>query len=747
MSAYPYSLLPANGEIIRLLRLLPSEDEAAPLHCELQDYSLRRSTTRAHLYEALSYVWGDPDITLPIFVGKKKFQVTVNLYAALLRLRDHSFERILWVDAICIDQNNNEERRQQVRIMAKIYSSAHRVIVWLGDEEEEGKGALEDIQLAIDEEYTENSEIRREMVKQEKISKLLQNPWFQRIWVLQEVAAARHIIIMCGSITIDGYAFCMGVKSLELSCSDSPGLQTLPSVVDIIEGAGLRPKLEATFSERFSLEIRSLAELIDMFHTRRATDRRDKVYALLGMSSDDPEKAGLQPSYEASWEDVFQQVVNFILGKDITVSTSSQRAVIQCKGLIFGQVSSVRMNDGQHVSIKSRLGDWDLSDITEWTLQASAKPIQEHDIICLIYGASKPTIIRLCHDHYIVIVIAATPLNVLTRYDWPQVSQSKTQFLRDFLLIWDWENSYEVLQDQEGYRTLTKTYSQTIVFPIVESRGYLHEATRLWNNIAILEDLKEYEKADERLLEARSGYMAAFEKGPLLRPIGEGGRTLLSFAAGEGHEDVVKLLLGKVDPDIKDSIYEQTPLSFAAENGHQAIVKLLLATGQVEADSTDNFDRTPLCWAAKEGHESAVKLLLAIDQVEVESKDKKGRTPLGWAAKEGRESVVKLLLLNDRVEVDSRDKKGRTPLCWAAKEGHESVVELLLATGQVEADSKGSFGKKPLSLAAENGHEAVVKLLLATGQVEINSKDNFDRTALFYATRNGHAAIAKLLKN
>lgn len=186
MSSYSYSSLPASGEDIRLLRLLPSEDEAAPLHCELRDYSLRRSTPRTHLYEAISYVWGDPHNTLPIYVDKKQFQVTVNLHAALLCLRDHSFERILWVDAICINQNNNEERRQQVQFMARIYNSASRVVVWLGEEIEEIEGALEDIQVASNEEPGKNS---KEVVKKEHIIKLLKNPWFQRIWVRNTLSA------------------------------------------------------------------------------------------------------------------------------------------------------------------------------------------------------------------------------------------------------------------------------------------------------------------------------------------------------------------------------------------------------------------------------------------------------------------------------------------------------------------------------------------------------------------------------
>ena len=173
-------MLPPDGDNIRLLRLLPNEDEATPLHCELCNYSLRRLSPRTHLYEALSYVWGDPDKTLPIFVDKNRFQVTINLHAALSRLRDHSFERIIWVDAICIDQSNKEERKQQVQLMAKIYSNAHRVIVWFGEQTVEIQGALEVMQLAANEELTERS---KKEIKQQAMLNLLQNPWFQRIWV------------------------------------------------------------------------------------------------------------------------------------------------------------------------------------------------------------------------------------------------------------------------------------------------------------------------------------------------------------------------------------------------------------------------------------------------------------------------------------------------------------------------------------------------------------------------------------
>jgi len=177
MSSYQHLQLPSEGEYIRLLCLLPNKSKAEPLQCKIHDYSLWTFGLRTHRYEALSYVWGDPNETLPIYINNSQFLITTNLHAALTRLRDHTFERILWADAICIDQKDLEEQSQQVQLMASIYSNAHRVIVWLGNETEDSNRAFKDIQLVA------NGERSRQEINQQAILSLLQRAWFQRIWV------------------------------------------------------------------------------------------------------------------------------------------------------------------------------------------------------------------------------------------------------------------------------------------------------------------------------------------------------------------------------------------------------------------------------------------------------------------------------------------------------------------------------------------------------------------------------------
>ena len=234
-------------------------------------------------------------------------------------------------------------------------------------------------------------------------------------------------------------------------------------------------------------------------------------------------------------------------------------------------------------------------------------------------------------------------------------------------------------------------------------------------------------------------------KGDELESNDNDGRTLLSRAAENGYEAMVKLLLEKgAELETKDKNYGQTPLSWAASNGHEVVVKLLLEEGAKLETKDNNNGRTPLSYAASNGHEAVVKLLLE-KGAELETKDKyNNRTPLSWAASNGHEAVVKLLV-EKGAELETKSNNGQTPLLYASSNGHEAVVKLLLEEG-AELETKVKYnGRTPLSYAASNGHEAVVKLLLEEG-AELETKDKYNgRTPLSYAASRGHVAVVKLL--
>lgn len=639
---------------------MPHEDETADIQCELFEYSLPNSCKRTHMYDALSYVWGNPDEKLPIFIYKYSFDVTVNLRAALLHLRNHSIERILWVDAICIDQANQEEKEHQIQSMAKIYGQANRVVVWLGEAADDSDLALEEIRVTRDKMSTNSLDSKR---IQQAVLALLQRPWFRRIWILQEIAAARHVLIMCGSKKIDGYVFCLGVDALKDLYEARPDLQGLiRSVTYLIREAIFRPGYSVGISGRSSLDICPLGELMDMYHAHEATKRHDKVYALLGMSSDDLSEADLMPNYGDPWEKLLQRLAKFLLSEKISVEAwgDEEVAAIKSKGCILGKVSSVLRDtalDGRQsvdVIFKSILGHPEYTGTQRWTLRPSAKSIRDGDLICLLQGASKPAIIRLCKDYFAIIMIAATPLEN-TRMEegyieWPNLLQSVTTFTRDFLLFWDWKKSSEKFQNPAEYDTLIRTDDSASEYFKIGREGCLDNATRTWNIALILGDLGEYKGAEERILEAIEGYKRAFGVEYPYTLKSQYGLTPLSWATGNGYDDVVHLLLANdaVDPDLKDSQYGRTPLWWAAEGGHEAVVKLLLETGNVEVDAKDSDDRTPLSRAAKGGHEAVVKLLLETGNIKVDAKDSDGRTPLSRAAQGGHEAVVKLLQSSTR---------------------------------------------------------------------------------------------------
>lgn len=214
-------------------------------------------------------------------------------------------------------------------------------------------------------------------------------------------------------------------------------------------------------------------------------------------------------------------------------------------------------------------------------------------------------IIRLCKDYFAVVVIAAT-LNRSERLGQPELSKLITHFPRDFLLVWDWEQPLEELQDREEYKSLTGTNRRVLEHSKAEFGGHSDQVTRLWNVALVLGDMEEYGRAEEWLREAIKGYEIAFRKENPYALKGQYGLTPLQWAAGNGYSIIVGLLFAKdsVDIDLKDNQYGQTPLSWAAEDGHGAIVKLLLGTGQVNINSKDRDGQTPISIAAEkvQGH-------------------------------------------------------------------------------------------------------------------------------------------------
>ena len=358
------------------------------------------------------------------------------------------------------------------------------------------------------------------------------------------MAAARYILISCGPTEIDGYAFCLGLELLEGFHGTRSDLQgpTRP-VTYLIRGAIFRSKYVSSRLGRVSLDICPLGELIDMYHTHEATNRHDKIYALLGMSSDNLSAAGLSPDYRVSWKELLQRLVKFLLGKQVYVKTWNDRemAIIHSRGCVLGQVSSVKrdQDDRQKVNINFKNTSQHLRHTKEykahWNPQASAKSVQNRDIVCLLQGASKPTIIRPYKNHFAVIMIAATFSGAIrTESDsnrWPD-------FPRDFLLVWNWEKASDRLQDQEEYESLMEANRRVPERSQKELEDYV---TRLYNIALILEDLEEYKEAEKRYREAIEGYKRALGK-EHLRTLGLMDKLAMIYKKSQQWKEAEELL-------------------------------------------------------------------------------------------------------------------------------------------------------------------------------------------------------------
>ncbi|OOF90633.1 hypothetical protein ASPCADRAFT_519058, partial [Aspergillus carbonarius ITEM 5010] len=399
-----YSPLPPKS-YTRLIRLLPDEDKDAPIRCELFSYNLSRSSNGGHLYEALSYVWGSPARSRSIILNGCPFPITESLHTALLHLRDSQLDRVLWVDAICINQADDGEKSKQIPLMRMIYAQARRVVVWLGESQEYGDRAL--FQLGLLGRQKKISVRVGEKVREE-CEKLLQRDWFRRIWVLQEVGVAQSISIMCGTVQINGHNFCEGLDNLEPS---STLMARISPVSFLIRGASFR-----SYNDYHSTASLLIGELVSMYRNHKATKQHDKIYALLGLSSDS-DSAALVPDYELPWHEVFRRVTQHIFPKcSVEICYGSETAIINGKGWILGYIYSTSdsLQDSQQTfkvafnQTCQKLGYRDKWK-AGWSLQASGELLQDGDIICLLEGLSQPSVLRLCADYYTVVTPVVRP--------------------------------------------------------------------------------------------------------------------------------------------------------------------------------------------------------------------------------------------------------------------------------------------------------------------------------------------------
>ena len=302
-SPYELVVLPAKGWI-RVLELYSGSGAlACSLRCErIEDVALR--------YEALSYVWGseEPSNSVEIQCGDGVLSVGPNLACALMHIRYELEPRLLWVDAVCINQSDDEERSQQVQQMGNIFASAKRVLIWIGEDHasqasecfalvDETTDYLTDMLLHYKDldqvppiSYNDGS-ISADSHKWDLVRQLMHAEWFERVWVLQEIGLARSATIFHGKSSLEWsrlielmlhVAYRADVAQHTGELRSSIIREVFMDIWCSFRNADTwRNEMPLTRSKNHGNRAQSFGHILNVARPYRATDQRDHIYAFL----------------------------------------------------------------------------------------------------------------------------------------------------------------------------------------------------------------------------------------------------------------------------------------------------------------------------------------------------------------------------------------------------------------------------------------------------------------------------------
>ena len=351
LTRLPYTPLDNTQNVIRLLHILPVNEDSAHVCCLMDTHCLDDEL----VYSALSYTWGAEHIARGVIVvNDHSALVTKNLSDALHRLRDDGVQKV-WVDAVCIDQGNKQEKAHQVQKMGMIYRLASTVLSWIGPEDEDSDRGMQvmsrigaiarSLRLqSVFDPYIDNhdSEERGRIMggicgalKDDSWLKegdlqcaihLTSRNYWQRLWVIQEVNLAKYALILCGKtqITWDqflgGLALLSWLRALSVyRLSDHNAFAASLSKIFQLDGfvhwspppaAWISARLRS--NGRYGMQLFYLMDETCNDTILKASNPRDRIYALLGLVDED-DQSQIPIDYASPVSAVFVSVTVFLL--------------------------------------------------------------------------------------------------------------------------------------------------------------------------------------------------------------------------------------------------------------------------------------------------------------------------------------------------------------------------------------------------------------------------------------------------
>ncbi|KAI0098526.1 heterokaryon incompatibility protein-domain-containing protein [Nemania sp. FL0031] len=365
---FAYSSGRLDSNEIRVLVLLPNLDPQAAIQCRLFRYSLESMNSyglQTHPFMALSYVWGDTEPKKTVFIYGKPKIVTPNLHDALLQLRNPVLPILIWVDAICINQEDIQERSQQVRNMSEIYSKVARVICWLGKTHDttevagdvpaaRGLGNLEGFLQAKDADGNPRTLSGKQFGEiNHYLFALCSLPFWYRIWITQEVVLSRKALFLWGDVIIDLATFqkLLKYKDRLMPVNWYWSFSVTRSAI-----------MYANFKQPLEMRSRSLTlqEALLATRNRSATDPRDYVYGVLGLAQ--LGTTSIITDYTKSTKTVYLEAFKAILQQELNLDSLSVcgrgwRQTYKTEGAKSEENWPTWLPDWSHESLKVSLSE------------------------------------------------------------------------------------------------------------------------------------------------------------------------------------------------------------------------------------------------------------------------------------------------------------------------------------------------------------------------------------------------------
>jgi hypothetical protein len=303
-SRYVHDPIDQTLQEIRLISVTPETD--GPLRCSVKHVNLKSNPTPE--YRALSYIWGPPSPTQKIQVNGNSFVVRQNLYDFLHAFRERLYKyrggngyedevQWLWIDQVCINQTLTGERNHQVQMMSDIYRRANYVYVWLGKSDDSTEAVMKTLKsgyrcyhdpnimnkrarslkiLGGDRTTIRNEDVisvSEHPISRPALQDFFGNPYWLRLWIVQEIMLARYIRVVCGETILSWdelKRFCSSIQQGYISTT----IHMVPRQVMWLANHALSAKQY------------SYADLLLTFSSSECENPQDRVYGLQGLIPD-----------------------------------------------------------------------------------------------------------------------------------------------------------------------------------------------------------------------------------------------------------------------------------------------------------------------------------------------------------------------------------------------------------------------------------------------------------------------------